>query len=114
MKYRNRLGAVAFCCLFVLPRVDAQTDWPMFGHDPGAMRYSPLKQINSTNVDRLQLAWQFDTTEENAPPATAPVTSHGSPAGGATPGTPAPRAQPRMSESIPLVVGDRLYTSTGY
>ena len=89
------------------------------------MRYSPLKQINTTNVDRLRLAWQFDTTEEDAPPATAPVTSHGSPAsevapeassskGPAQPAAPAQRAQPRMSESIPLVVGGVLYTSTGY
>jgi glucose dehydrogenase len=96
----------------------------MFGHDPGAMRYSPLKQINTTNVDQLRLAWQFDTTEENAPPATAPVTSHGSPASEAAPEassskspaqSAAPRrAQPRMTESIPLVVGGVLYTSTGY
>ena len=96
----------------------------MFGHDPGAMRYSPLKQINTANVDQLRLAWQFDTTEENAPPATAPVTSHGSPASEAAPKHLQPRAlrnlllarraQPRMTESIPLVVGGVLYTSTGY
>src|ERR1700688_1674811 len=120
MKYKNGLGAVVFCCLFVLPRVDAHTDWSMFGHDPGAMRYSPLNQINTTNVDRLRLAWQFDTTEDNAPPATAPVTSHGSPGSEAAPeassskgpaqaAAPARRAPPRMSESIPLVVGSVLY-----
>ena len=120
-----RLCSVLFCCLSVLVRADAQKDWPSFGHDPGAMRYSPLKQINTNNVDRLRLAWKFDTTEENAPPATAPVTSHGSPAseaapeapsskGPAQPAAPARRAQPRMSESIPLVVGGVLYTSTGY
>ena len=125
MKYKNGLPAVVFCCLFVLARADAQTDWPMFGHDPGAMRYSPLKQINTTNVDHLRLAWQFDTTEESAPPATAPVTAHGNSAsepapeassskGPAQPVASAPRAQPRMSESIPLVVGGILYTSTGY
>ena len=38
-----------------------QTDWPMFGHDPGARRYSPLKQINTENVGRLQRAWTFHT-----------------------------------------------------
>ena len=37
----------------------AQTDWPSFGHDPGAMRYSPLDQINTRNVDHLKLAWTF-------------------------------------------------------
>jgi glucose dehydrogenase len=39
----------------------AQTDWPVYGHDPGAMRFSPLKQINTGNIDRLQAAWTFHT-----------------------------------------------------
>ena len=39
----------------------AQTDWPMYGNDPGAKRYSPMKQINSTNIGRLQRAWTFHT-----------------------------------------------------
>ncbi len=39
----------------------AQTDWPSFGHDPGAMRYSPLHQINAAGVQHLQLAWTFRT-----------------------------------------------------
>ena len=39
----------------------AQSDWPTFGNDPGAMRYSPLRQINTSNVTRLQPAWTFRT-----------------------------------------------------
>lgn len=39
----------------------AQTDWPSFGNDPGAMRYSSLRQIHSANVARLQPAWTFRT-----------------------------------------------------
>src|SRR5689334_20033846 len=39
----------------------AQTDWPMYGHDPAATRFSPLKQINTGNVARLQRAWTFHT-----------------------------------------------------
>jgi len=31
----------------------------MYGHDPGATRYSPLKQIDVSNVSRLQRAWTF-------------------------------------------------------
>jgi glucose dehydrogenase len=38
-----------------------QTGWPSFGNDPGAMRYSPLRQIDSSNVGRLKLAWTFRT-----------------------------------------------------
>ena len=37
----------------------AQTDWPVFGHDPGGLRYSPLKQINAGNVAHLRRAWTF-------------------------------------------------------
>jgi quinoprotein glucose dehydrogenase len=39
----------------------AQNDWPMFGHDPGAARFSPLKQIHTGNIARLQHAWTFHT-----------------------------------------------------
>ena len=37
----------------------AQTDWPNFGNDAGAMRFSTLRQINAGNVTRLQAAWTF-------------------------------------------------------
>jgi len=39
----------------------AQSDWPSYGNDPGAMRYSPLQQIRTENVERLKLAWTFRT-----------------------------------------------------
>src|SRR6185437_10345620 len=39
----------------------AQANWPSYGNDPGAMRYSHLQQIQTNNVTRLQLAWTFRT-----------------------------------------------------
>ncbi len=39
----------------------AQTDWPSYGNDPGAMRYSSLRQIHGGNVFRMKLAWTFRT-----------------------------------------------------
>ncbi len=119
MRYRYRLGAVTFWCLFALRGLNAQTDWPMFGHDPGAMRYSPLQQINTKNVDQLRLAWQFDTTEAEAPPAAPPITPHGNYAPEiaplkASPAAPARRRRLGMTESIPVEVGGVLYMSTGY
>src|SRR5271167_4549913 len=39
----------------------AQTDWPSYGNDSGAMRYSTLRQINALNVGKLDLAWTFRT-----------------------------------------------------
>jgi glucose dehydrogenase len=37
----------------------AQVDWPSFGNDAGAMRYSTLRQIDAANVAHLQPAWTF-------------------------------------------------------
>jgi quinoprotein glucose dehydrogenase len=34
-------------------------EWPYYGHDPGGTRYSPLSQINRTNVANLKVAWTF-------------------------------------------------------
>lgn len=39
----------------------AQTDWVSYGNDPGAMRYSTLRQIHSGNVDQVKPAWTFRT-----------------------------------------------------
>jgi quinohemoprotein ethanol dehydrogenase len=35
-------------------------DWLTYGLTPGETRYSPLKQIDATNVNRLGLAWSYD------------------------------------------------------
>ena len=32
------------------------SDWPTYGHDSGGMRYSPLSQINTSNVGKLTRA----------------------------------------------------------
>ena len=39
----------------------AQRDWPSYGNDPGAMRYSTLRQIHTGNAGGLKLAWTFRT-----------------------------------------------------
>ena len=36
-------------------------DWPVYGHDPGSARFSPLTQINRDNVSKLTVAWTFHT-----------------------------------------------------
>ena len=50
-----------------------QTDWAVFGHDPGAMRYSPLRQINSQNVQNLVPVWKFNTGERGRPFEVTPL-----------------------------------------
>ena len=37
--------------------------WANYGNDPGGMRYSPLKQINTGNVKNLKLAWTYQSGE---------------------------------------------------
>ncbi len=39
-------------------------NWPMIGGTPGNSHYSNLKQINRSNVAKLEVAWKFDTGEE--------------------------------------------------
>src|SRR6185369_4766257 len=35
-------------------------DWLTYGLTPGETRYSPLKQIDTTNISRLGLAWSYE------------------------------------------------------
>ena len=39
----------------------AAVEWPNYGNDPFAQRYSPLNQINRDNVSRLKVSWTFHT-----------------------------------------------------
>lgn len=47
-------------------------DWPVYGGDPGGMKYSPLTQINRGNVHELELAWTWETGEQPIPVARRP------------------------------------------
>jgi glucose dehydrogenase len=38
-------------------------EWPVYGNDPGGSRYSPLTQIDRTNVARLRAAWVYHTKD---------------------------------------------------
>ena len=55
------LTVVLFAAAAMAQSANLSKEWPTYGHDPGAMRYSPLRQINARNVDRLKLAWTFRT-----------------------------------------------------
>ncbi len=55
MRQTPKAGLALTACLVLC----GQTDWPSFGNDPGAMRYSPLKQIHTGNVHHLQPAWSY-------------------------------------------------------
>jgi quinoprotein glucose dehydrogenase len=73
-----------FSCT-ILSALHAQTDWPGYGNDKGAQRYSSLRQIDRNNVRTLVPAWTFDMTKEGSPF--------------------------RPSQSIPIVVNGVMYLS---
>jgi quinoprotein glucose dehydrogenase len=122
---RYSIGVLALSLMLAVAGY-GQTDWPSFGNDPGAMRYSPLTQINAANVTQLKLAWKFDTSVANAaPPAPSPVSHEAAPeespmqparSAGARPLSAAARRARgfRPSESIPLVVNNVIFMSTAY
>jgi len=51
-------------------------DWPIYG-GAGQIRYSPLKQINRSNVARLKVAWTYDTNDGLNASQTQPIVVHG-------------------------------------
>ena len=141
----KRLLPVAAASLAAAALLSAQapnlrTDWPAHGRDAGAVRYSPLKQINTENVSKLQLVWTYDTPAPVTPPparrgggpsdepapeqpaaqppeqAQPPVESSAGRGGGAGRGEPAPSGRPaaRQSETTPLVIDGVMYVASAY
>jgi quinoprotein glucose dehydrogenase len=55
----------------------AQTDWPAYGGGTEGLRYSSLKQINRSNVSRLQVAWTFEATDGPSASQTQPIVING-------------------------------------
>jgi quinoprotein glucose dehydrogenase len=64
-------------------------DWPSYGNDRGAMRYSPLTQITPANVKSLKVAWTYHMK-------------------------PADATRVATSETTPLVVGNVMYLGSPY
>lgn len=51
---------VALLTCVVALQVRAES-WPSYGRDPGGTRYAPDTQITPANVDRLEVAWTYQT-----------------------------------------------------
>ena len=72
-------------------------EWPTYGNDPGATKYSPLTEIHRGNVAQLQVAWRWRTGEQ---PIAATATTRA--------------ARPGGFQTTPVMVGDTLFFSTPY
>ena len=59
-----RAATVALLAVLAAPLAAAPAqEWPVFGGDPGGMRYSALTDIDRRNVAGLQVAWTWATGE---------------------------------------------------
>jgi quinohemoprotein ethanol dehydrogenase len=52
-------------------------EWLSYGLTPGETRYSPLKQIDATNVSRLGLGWSFEIGPGGGNQEGTPLMSNG-------------------------------------
>src|SRR5277367_5392625 len=60
------LGLLAVVGL-ISPALAAEPGWPSYGGDQGGMRYSQARQITTTNVSNLAVAWSYSTGEASDP-----------------------------------------------
>lgn len=78
-----RLWAVVAGYLIVMiammhsQRATTNVEWPVTAGDAGGMRYSPLKQINASNVNQLQVAWTYDVSDGAGTLETNPIVVNG-------------------------------------
>lgn len=61
------LASTALALLAACSRGPADRDWPAFGGDAARTQYSPLDQITTSNVSRLQVAWTYRTGDARLP-----------------------------------------------
>jgi quinoprotein glucose dehydrogenase len=86
-------------------------DWPSYGYDVGATRYSPLTQITPANVSSLGVAWTYGMLPPPGamPPPPAPPPGAPPPVPGAPAITPAMRI---ASQTTPLAIDGVVFIST--
>src|SRR4051812_8113932 len=64
-------------CVAACANQGPNTDWRVAGGDPGNTRFSPLDQINATNVAQLKGAWIYHTGDRPGEIQATPVVVDG-------------------------------------
>ncbi len=63
------------------PGSNSDHEWRVYGGNPAGTKYSPLDQINRSNVRKLKVAWTYHTGDSRRKPATTiecnPLVAHG-------------------------------------
>ena len=58
----QRLAGILCAIVTLAPGpTNSGREWRYYGGDPGSNKYSPLDQINKSNVSGLKPAWILDT-----------------------------------------------------
>jgi len=57
------LAAVPFASSALAQTGAPNGEWPSYGGDDGSTKYAALDQIDAGNVDRLQVAWQWESAD---------------------------------------------------
>lgn len=52
-------------------------EWLSYGHDYTEQHYSPLKQVDASNVNRLGLSWYFQTDSDPGTEEATPIVANG-------------------------------------
>src|SRR5436305_11308027 len=74
---KMKLRISAAVAVLALPAAAQTADWPGYGGGPAGIRYSTLKQIDRSNVAKLQVAWSYDTADGPGDPQTQPIVVKG-------------------------------------
>src|SRR4051812_36443437 len=64
MNFIRIVLAVLLGAVHSLAQAASSPDWPAYGGPQDKSHYSSLRQIDRSNVQRLQTAWQFDTHQQ--------------------------------------------------
>lgn len=81
-------AALAFAQAGTAQKGATNREWRHYGGDAGGTKYSPLDQINASNVKNLQIAWRWKTASLGQPPD-------------------------YNWQATPLMIGDTLYFTAG-
>src|SRR5262249_44723142 len=103
-----RRGAVLCGVVLLSVHIEARgapaNEWPTYGHDPGGMPYSPLPQIDPSNVSGLQTAWTYSMRPAEAPAAAEAADDSARRAAEGVPSVARRRSRLGSSQATPLVI----------
>src|SRR5690348_1004119 len=80
-----------------LAQRSAVVNWPAWGGDAGAQKYSTLADVNRGNVSQLQVAWIWEAKEQPVPASAGQMP-----------------ARPGQFQASPLAINDTLFFPTPF